>query len=181
VLSQPIYVTSIVIEHVDRTAAKNILSAPRDFQVIGYESMDALDLEFTEDHQFSEDAQDEERDGAVGLGAEEEEEEAEERAHLRGEHNSDSDSSVFGGVDFRRQFKELPGRSLLTYGTYGIHYSDERGSVQSFPVTDQKRMLTRIVKLNVLSNYGNDDFTCLYRFRVHGQPVAGGSARGGAE
>mgnify|MGYP003386114710 CR=1 FL=1 len=155
VLAEPIYVTAITIEHVERAAAKNILSAPREFQVIGYSSMDSLDMDFMEDD-------DEETDGGDIYA--EEPYEVDGRAHLRGEHDSDGDSDG----QFRRRFRDREGRSLLAYGNYGINYIAEGGHVQTFPVTSARPMLTHIVKLNVLSNYGNDDFTCLYRFKVHG-------------
>ena len=38
---------------------------------------------------------------------------------------------------------------------------------QTFPVLD-RNLFVQVVKLHILSNYGNDDFTCLYRFKIHG-------------
>jgi hypothetical protein len=37
------------------------------------------------------------------------------------------------------------------------------------PVAQRKAF--SVVRLTVEDNWGNDDFTCLYRFRVHGQPA----------
>jgi SUN domain-containing protein 1/2 len=28
------------------------------------------------------------------------------------------------------------------------------------------------IRLEIESNWGNEDYTCLYRFRVHGDPIA---------
>ncbi|XP_066291555.1 SUN domain-containing protein 2-like isoform X3 [Branchiostoma lanceolatum] len=47
-------------------------------------------------------------------------------------------------------------------------YDDNAGALQYFPVqvTDVKSY--PIVELRILSNHGNPDYTCIYRFRVHG-------------
>lgn len=39
-------------------------------------------------------------------------------------------------------------------------------AVQTFSVIPENKIFT-IVELRILSNYGNDEFTCVYRFRVH--------------
>ncbi len=43
----------------------------------------------------------------------------------------------------------------------------ENETVQNFPmhVIGEK---VQYVKLHIMSNYGNPDYTCLYRFRIHG-------------
>ena len=43
--------------------------------------------------------------------------------------------------------------------------------IQTFPVRDVG-VAFRVVQLSVLSNHGLRDFTCLYRVRVHGDPVS---------
>ncbi|XP_062507474.1 klaroid protein-like isoform X2 [Corticium candelabrum] len=49
-------------------------------------------------------------------------------------------------------------------------YLTEASSLQYFPVEEAEVVHSfRYVLLNVLTNYGNDDYTCLYRFRVHGR------------
>jgi len=47
-------------------------------------------------------------------------------------------------------------------------FTEENGSLQNFPVTSDNRVKYSFVELRVSSNWGNPDFTCLYRFRVHG-------------
>ncbi len=42
-LPQPILVSAITIEHISQDVAKNISSAPREFEVIGYENIRDLD------------------------------------------------------------------------------------------------------------------------------------------
>ena len=48
-------------------------------------------------------------------------------------------------------------------------YSIEDGSLYSqiFPLSQRTTSLS-YVRLEVLNNHGNDNFTCLYRIRVHG-------------
>jgi len=43
---------------------------------------------------------------------------------------------------------------------------------QSFSVTNTVAFKTpfKVVRLNIDSNHGNPDYTCIYRFRVHGRP-----------
>jgi hypothetical protein len=46
-------------------------------------------------------------------------------------------------------------------------------SSQNFPVSnnfeeENHNTASQYVKLEILNNHGNDDYTCIYRFRVHG-------------
>lgn len=45
-------------------------------------------------------------------------------------------------------------------------------AVQNFPVLERTHRVSdqpyQVVRLKVLSNHGHPDYTCLYRFRVHG-------------
>ncbi|KAM9013485.1 SUN domain-containing protein 1 isoform 6-T13 [Ara ararauna] len=47
-------------------------------------------------------------------------------------------------------------------------YDQEGEPLQMFPVMETVQNAFQIVELKVLSNWGNEDYTCLYRFRVHG-------------
>ncbi len=54
---------------------------------------------------------------------------------------------------------------------YNIHAPNP---VQTFPVPDEIQDLGvdfGIVALRILNNWGRDEFTCLYRFRVHGDEL----------
>ncbi|TDG50150.1 hypothetical protein AWZ03_003366 [Drosophila navojoa] len=57
----------------------------------------------------------------------------------------------------------------VLFGEY--EYQDNGASLQFFPVQnmDIKRPY-EIVELRIESNHGQPDYTCLYRFRVHGKP-----------
>ncbi|XP_035471972.2 SUN domain-containing protein 1 isoform X2 [Scophthalmus maximus] len=49
-------------------------------------------------------------------------------------------------------------------------YQEDGDSLQSFPVMEQNDKGFQIIEVRVLSNWGHPDYTCLYRFRVHGEP-----------
>ncbi|XP_053707671.1 SUN domain-containing protein 1 isoform X1 [Synchiropus splendidus] len=49
-------------------------------------------------------------------------------------------------------------------------YQEDGESLQTFPVLEQNDKDFQIIELRVLSNWGHPEYTCLYRFRVHGEP-----------
>ncbi|KFZ60699.1 SUN domain-containing protein 1 [Podiceps cristatus] len=52
----------------------------------------------------------------------------------------------------------------------GQYVYDEGGEpLQTFPVMDKSGSAFQIVELRVFSNWGHAEYTCLYRFRVHGK------------
>ncbi|XP_030316056.1 SUN domain-containing protein 1 isoform X5 [Calypte anna] len=54
----------------------------------------------------------------------------------------------------------------------GQYEYDEGGEpLQMFPVMDKSESAFQIVELRILSNWGHTEYTCLYRFRVHGKPA----------
>ena len=46
-------------------------------------------------------------------------------------------------------------------------YDDGGEPIQMFHVEENDRTF-KYIELNILSNHGNINYTCLYRFRVHG-------------
>jgi Sad1 / UNC-like C-terminal len=55
-------------------------------------------------------------------------------------------------------------------GTFEFDYSKAKGGHMEFPV---RKTAVQFVRLQIDSNWGNpDNYTCLYRFRVHGQPLS---------
>ncbi|XP_028311882.1 SUN domain-containing protein 1 isoform X19 [Gouania willdenowi] len=48
-------------------------------------------------------------------------------------------------------------------------YQEDGESLQTFNVEEQSKAF-QIIEVRVLSNWGHPDYTCLYRFRVHGKP-----------
>ncbi|XP_036913867.1 SUN domain-containing protein 1 isoform X2 [Sturnira hondurensis] len=49
-------------------------------------------------------------------------------------------------------------------------FDQDGESLQTFPVPRPERAF-QVVELRVSSNWGHPEYTCLYRFRVHGEPV----------
>ena len=68
------------------------------------------------------------------------------------------------------------GLMLLAAGVYVIPQEPGQGysTSQRFPV-DTHRLPIRVVKLFIESNYGNSDFTCLYRLKIYGTPAPAGA------
>uniref|UniRef100_UPI0037E99014 SUN domain-containing protein 1 isoform X2 n=1 Tax=Semicossyphus pulcher TaxID=241346 RepID=UPI0037E99014 len=48
-------------------------------------------------------------------------------------------------------------------------YDEDGESTQTFKLTNPSDVVYRYVEMRVLSNWGHVEYTCLYRFRVHGQ------------
>ncbi|XP_042654334.1 SUN domain-containing protein 1 isoform X2 [Tyto alba] len=54
----------------------------------------------------------------------------------------------------------------------GQYVYDQGGEpLQMFPVMEKSENAFQIVELRIFSNWGHAEYTCLYRFRVHGQPA----------
>ncbi|XP_036599665.1 SUN domain-containing protein 2-like [Trichosurus vulpecula] len=50
-------------------------------------------------------------------------------------------------------------------------YDNAGESIQTFHIQDNDTRPYRLVELRILSNWGHPEYTCVYRFRVHGQPA----------
>ncbi|KAM6320301.1 SUN domain-containing protein 1 isoform 3-T6 [Podargus strigoides] len=50
-------------------------------------------------------------------------------------------------------------------------YDQEGEPLQMFPVMEENENAFQIVELRIFSNWGHAEYTCLYRFRVHGKPA----------
>ncbi|XP_056221357.1 SUN domain-containing protein 1-like [Seriola aureovittata] len=53
-------------------------------------------------------------------------------------------------------------------GTYT--YDEDGEALQTYPVTEENDQSFQIIEVQVLSNWGHQEYTCMYRFRVHGTP-----------
>ncbi|XP_030634084.1 SUN domain-containing protein 2-like [Chanos chanos] len=52
-------------------------------------------------------------------------------------------------------------------------YDHEGESIQTFKLPDpQEQKIYNVVELRILSNWGHPEYTCVYRFRVHGKPLS---------
>ncbi|XP_026803771.3 SUN domain-containing protein 2 [Pangasianodon hypophthalmus] len=55
----------------------------------------------------------------------------------------------------------------------GTFFYDQDGEpIQTFEVQHSQREVYGLVELRILSNWGHPEYTCVYRFRVHGQPAS---------
>ncbi|NXC51446.1 SUN1 protein, partial [Penelope pileata] len=70
--------------------------------------------------------------------------------------------SVYGLDDEYQEEGTLLGRYV---------YDQEGEPLQMFPVMENSENVFQIVELRILSNWGHAEYTCLYRFRVHGKPA----------
>ena len=61
---------------------------------------------------------------------------------------------------------ETPGQVLGNYV-----FEDNGSPMQHFQVQDPHPRPVRFIELTIVSNHGHPEYTCLYRFRVHGQRV----------
>ncbi|XP_056628186.1 SUN domain-containing protein 1 isoform X5 [Triplophysa dalaica] len=50
-------------------------------------------------------------------------------------------------------------------------YQEGGDALQTFSVTEEVTRGYQLIEVRVLSNWGNEEFTCMYRFRVHGELV----------
>ncbi|XP_038612648.1 SUN domain-containing protein 2 [Tachyglossus aculeatus] len=71
---------------------------------------------------------------------------------------------VIFGLDEETQQEGTPlGR--FTYDRHG-------DPIQTFQLEDTQPTTYQVVELRILSNWGHPEYTCIYRFRVHGEPQA---------
>ncbi|XP_034632313.1 SUN domain-containing protein 2 [Trachemys scripta elegans] len=50
-------------------------------------------------------------------------------------------------------------------------YNQDGDPIQTFRLEDEDVGTFQVVELRILSNWGHPEYTCIYRFRVHGEPV----------
>ncbi|XP_054168050.1 SUN domain-containing protein 1-like [Oppia nitens] len=50
-------------------------------------------------------------------------------------------------------------------------YEDNNTPMQYFAVEDPNPRAVELIELVILSNHGHNDYTCLYRFRIHGKRI----------
>lgn len=140
-LSSPVYISDITIDHVAAELAHDIRSAPREMEVWGL--VDG-------------------RDNVAKVKAWKQA-----KAVSRAEALERGES-----VEEEVQPKDVPKNYIrIASFTYDIHAED---NVQTFPVLPEIQTLGvdfGIVFLSVKNNWGQHHLTCLYRFRVHGEPL----------
>ncbi|XP_047194288.1 SUN domain-containing protein 1-like isoform X7 [Hippoglossus stenolepis] len=76
-------------------------------------------------------------------------------------HSAPRDFSVYG-LDDERQDR---GKLLGAYT-----YDEDGEALQTYAATEENDQMFQIIEVKVLSNWGHQEYTCIYRFRVHGSP-----------
>ena len=152
-LASPIFLEEVTIDHVAKSIAFDMRSAPRQMEVWGLvEGKDNVARV---------------RAWKEGLAARKEAKQPGEESTAI--YNQDEDDTLHNEVVYPKTLPKYPEYIRLANFTYNI-YSPK--NVQTFPVMPEIQELGvdfGIVVLRVLNNWGREDFTCLYRFRVHGQ------------
>ena len=160
-LASPIVLEEVTIDHVAKSIAFDMRSAPRQMEVWGLvegEDNIARVRTWKEDLAARKEAPKPVLDG-------------EDSSTTYDEASSDGSYIDNSEVDYPKTLPKHPEYIRLAKFTYDIHSPN---NVQTFPVIPEIRELGLdfgIVVLRVLNNWGRDDFTCLYRFRVHGQRI----------
>ncbi|RPD61173.1 hypothetical protein L226DRAFT_570895 [Lentinus tigrinus ALCF2SS1-7] len=144
-LAAPVYITDVTIDHVAKEVAMDMRSAPRQMELWGMV---------------------EGRDNVAKL-REWRERQAEKREAAESAGQSLPPSPL--DVPYPRTLPRNPEYVRVANFTYDIHAS---ANIQTFPVHEEIKELGidfGVVVLLVKSNWGKDEFTCLYRMRVHGE------------
>ena len=146
-LSMPAYISDVTIDHVAKEVATDMRSAPRQMELWGLIEGEENAAKFNAWKAFQETQKEEACSAAKANGMECA---ADEDDHPR---------TLPSSVPYMR----------ITNFTYNIYASNH---IQTFPVPQEIQDLGidfGVVVLVVKSNWGREDFTCLYRVRVHGE------------
>ncbi|PPQ69145.1 hypothetical protein CVT25_004525 [Psilocybe cyanescens] len=141
-LAFPIHVEEFTIDHIAKELAYEMLAAPKDMEIWG----------------LVEGKENVERVQAW-------------KAERAARREAGEEESAHDHIPYPAELPKNPEFVRLANFTYDINAPS---NVQTFPVDPEIKELgidVGIVVLRVLNNWGRDEFTCLYRFRVHGQRV----------
>ncbi|KAG0234844.1 hypothetical protein BGW42_006121 [Actinomortierella wolfii] len=162
-LARHIFPTAVTVEHADRRVVYDMKSAPKDFEVWGIPATDdsADDIHISKDEKGEED-----------------------QSQWDGNSESTEKAEAHEEDNVTEEVLEAPSPDaiLLMRGRYQVDMPtvaetpDAPSSpppsraLQTFPVPLSKQnVLMRAIVFRITSNWGNPDYTCLYRVRVHGQ------------
>ncbi|XP_047232701.1 SUN domain-containing protein 1-like isoform X5 [Girardinichthys multiradiatus] len=76
-------------------------------------------------------------------------------------HSAPRDFSVYGLRDEHQEKGKLLGNYT---------YDEDGEDLQTFTISEENNEVFQIIEVQVLSNWGHPEYTCMYRFRVHGTP-----------
>ncbi|CAG8572652.1 9498_t:CDS:2 [Ambispora leptoticha] len=184
-LNRRVYVTAVTYDHVSRHVTFDVASAPKDFEVWGIidEGNNAQGTPRTQDPD-EETVEDMFKETEDYMESKEEEcgfrEDGQYVTHKSGKlpTSSSSKPSALSEIDPRIENAtsgELKlGSSPLHFFLGSYTYNINGLPVQTFEVPEHIRKGNRPIRaiiMKVNSNWGKPGYTCLYRFRVHGDPV----------
>lgn len=86
--------------------------------------------------------------------------------HVRKELSPDSNIESAPKYFRVRSLKDADDDEGLLLGEY--EYNQDGEPLQKFPVQNPNPLPTEFIEILILSNHGEIQYTCLYRFRVHG-------------
>ena len=149
-LSAPVYISHITIDHVAKEVATDMRSAPREMEVWGMV---------------------EGKDNIAKVKAWQAA-----KVAKRAEAKADAELRGFTFVDepdikYPSMLPRSPKYIRVASFKYDIY---SHNNVQTFPVDEEVRNLGvdfGIVMLDIKNNWGRDEYTCLYRVRVHGEKM----------
>jgi SUN domain-containing protein 1/2 len=147
-LAAPAYISDVTIDHVAKEVAFDMRSAPREMEVWGMV---------------------EGKDNIAKVKAWQGEKAARKAEARRVAKEQGVPFVEDGDVAYPKTLPKSPQYIRIANFTYNIHSPRH---IQSFPVDEAIRDLGvdfGIVVLRIKSNWGRDEYTCLYRLRVHGQ------------
>ncbi|KIJ66887.1 hypothetical protein HYDPIDRAFT_38336 [Hydnomerulius pinastri MD-312] len=152
-LASPAYISDITIDHIAKEVAFDLRTAPRDMEVWGLvEGKENLEK-------------------VIAFRAERAAQLAEARRLAE-----ESGSSLIAEADEDAYPPTLPANEpfvRLASFTYDI---DAPSNIQTFPVRPEIQELGvdfGVIALVIKNNWGKQEYTCLYRFRVHGERLGG--------
>jgi SUN domain-containing protein 1/2 len=140
-LSRKVIISDVTIDHVGPSVALDLSSAPKDFEVVGIVE-NKTDIERLKIYR---------------------EEEAERNKAALG---SASDPNLDSEAAMSTNLKD--NEILVAVGSYDTSADRYIQTFSIHPSYGYLQIPVSSVILKIHSNHGNEDFTCLYRFRVHG-------------
>ncbi len=141
-LAAPVYISEVTIDHVSKEVAHDMRTAPRAMEVWG--QIDG-------------------KDNVQKIAA------------WRAEKQNVREEALKRGETIEEDVhpKDYPAKLWVKIASFNYNIHDSN-PIQTFPVFEEIRKLNvdfGIVNLRILNNWGREDYTCLYRFRVHGEPL----------
>ncbi|GES73243.1 hypothetical protein RCL_jg2289.t1 [Rhizophagus clarus] len=169
-LDRRIYVTAVTYDHISKDiATDDVLSAPKDFEVWG----------IIDDATVGKDNNDNDEDLSMDLNEDfnpRMESTEETCSRRRDDQYDDGLSHLNPNLEIETNGELRLGNSPLHLFLGGFTYNISNGSppIQTFEIPEHILKYNRPIRaiiMKVLNNWGKPEYTCLYRFRVHGEPA----------